>query len=415
MAANEGTGFTTRALHTRPRVTDAHGALRMPVYDTAAFEFANSDEMQAAFEGRRVAHAYSRTSNPTTEDYELRVTALAEALGTVAVASGMAAITAVVMALAEAGANIVTTKALFGNSLSLGDVTLEPWGLEVRYVDMTRHEDIAAAIDERTRLVYLEVISNPQLQVADVAAITAIASERGVPVVLDGTATTPYLFNSAAAGVAVEVISATKYISGDATSIGGLIIDNGVFDWSRHPRLQTWFAKGGPYALLMALRRNVARNMGACLSPHNAYLQTLGLETLALRIDRSCANTLALAQHFDADPRVHRVNYPGLPSSPTHGAAVRQLKRGFGGILTIELADRAACFRVMDALTLIRRATNVNDNKTLAIHPASTIYAEFTAEQRVGIGVPDTMIRLSVGIEDLADLVADLDQALAHA
>jgi O-acetylhomoserine (thiol)-lyase len=415
MSANEGPGFTTRALHARPRIPDPHGALRFPVYDTAAFEFASAAEMQAAFEGRHPAHAYSRISNPTVEDYELRVTSLADALGTVAAASGMAAITAVVMALAEADTNIVTTRALFGNTISLASQTLAPWGLGVRHVDMTRPGEVAAAIDDRTRMVYLEMITNPQLEVADVPAIVAVANARGVPVVLDGTATTPYLFRSADAGVAVEVISATKYISGGATSIGGLIVDNGVFDWSSSPRLRPWFEKAGPYALLVALRREVNRNLGACLSPHNAWLQALGLETLALRVDRSCANALALARRLGADPRVRAVHYPGLADSPTHDTAARLLPRGFGGILTFELADRAACFRVMDALRLIRRATNVNDSKTLILHPASTIFAEFDPAQRTAMGVPESLLRLSVGIEDLEDMAADLDAALAWA
>jgi O-acetylhomoserine (thiol)-lyase len=418
LSANEETqpgGFTTRALHARPRVPDPHGSLRTPVYDSVAFEFGSADEMQAAFEGRRPAHAYSRISNPTVEDYEVRVTALAGALGTLAVSSGMAAITAVVMALAEAGTNIVTTRALFGNTISLGSQTLQPWGLEVRYVDMTRPEEVAAAIDDRTRLVFLEVITNPQLEVADVPAIVAVANGRGVPVVLDGTATTPYLYRSADAGVAVEVISATKYISGGATTVGGLIIDNGAFDWSTSPRLRTWFEKSGPYALLVALRREVYRNLGSCLSPHNAYLQALGLETLALRVDRSCANALALAHRLEADPRVPRVNYPGLPGTAFHATAARLLTRGCGGILTFELEDRAACYRVIDALALIRRATNVNDNKSLIIHPASTIFAEFDPAQRAAMGVTESLVRLSVGIEDLEDLVGDLDQALAQA
>ncbi len=417
MSANDGSppgGFTTRALHTRPRVKDAHGALRTPVYDTAAFEFASAEEMRAVFEGRQPSHAYSRISNPTVEDYELRVASLADALGVVAVASGMAAITSVVMALAEAGTNIVTTRALFGNTISLGGHTLAPWGLEVRYVDMTRPEQVAAAIDERTRMVYLEVITNPQLEVADVPAIVAVADARGVPVVLDGTATTLYLLRSADVGVAVEVISATKYISGGATSIGGLVVDNGTFDWSSSPRLRPWFEKAGPYALLVALRREVNRNLGACLSPHNAYLQALGLETLAMRVDRSCANALELAQRLSAHPRVRRVNYPGLPGSPAHPTAARLLTKGFGGILTLELEDRAACFAFMDALALVRRATNVNDSKSLIIHPASTIYAEFTPAQRAEMGVPDGLLRLSVGIEDLEDIAADLDQALAR-
>jgi len=405
-------GFTTRAIHTRPRLADPHGALRTPVYDTAAFEFATAVDMQLAFEGRKAAHAYSRSSNPTVEDFELRVTALAGALGTIAVASGMAAVTAVILALAESGANIVTTRTLFGNTASLAGSTLVPWGLETRYADMRDPAAVEALIDERTALVFLEAIANPQMIVADIPAIVAVADRHGVPVVLDGTGTTPYLLNTAELGVAIEVISSTKYISGGATSIGGLIIDTGVFDWSRVPRLATWFAKAGPFAAITALRRNVYRNTGGCLSPHNAYLQALGLETLALRVDRTCANALELARRLAAHPAVTGVGYPGLPDSPTHEVAARLLARGFGGILTFELADRATCFRAMDAMRLVRRATNVNDNKSLIIHPASTIYADFTPDEKAAMDVPDTELRLSVGIEDVEDVWADLARAL---
>ena len=405
-------GFTTRALHTRPRLADAHGALRTPVYDTAAFEFATAEDMQLAFEGRKAAHAYSRSSNPTVEDFELRVTALAGALGTIAVASGMAAVTAVILALAESGANIVTTRTLFGNTASLAGSTLVPWGLETRYADMRDPAAVEALIDERTALVFLEAIANPQMIVADIPAIVAVADRHRVPVVLDGTGTTPYLLNSGELGVAIEVISSTKYISGGATSIGGLIIDNGVFDWSGVPRLATWFAKAGPYAALMALRRNVYRNTGGCMAPHNAFLQALGLETLALRVDRSCANALELARRLGAHPAVTGVGYPGLENAPTHDVAARLLARGFGGVLTFELADRATCFRAMDAVRLVRRATNVNDNKSLIIHPASTIYADFTPDEKAAMDVPDTELRLSVGIEDVEDVWADLARAL---
>lgn len=405
-------GFTTRALHTPTRLADAHGALRVPVYDSAAFEFESSEAIQEAFEGRRVAHTYSRSSNPTVEDLERKVTALAGAHATIAVASGMAAVTNVILALGGAGTNIVTTRSLFGNTAALLGQNLEPWGLEVRYVDMGDPAAVEAAIDGNTRLVFLEAIPNPQLEVIDIAAVVAAAGRHDVPVVMDGTGTTPYLLRSRDLGVAVEVISSTKYISGGATSVGGLIIDNGVFDWARSPRLVEWVARGGRNGFIMALRRGVYRNSGACMAPHTAFLQALGLETLALRADRSCANAMELAHRLEQHPAVTRVVYPGLPSTPGHAAAARQLTRGFGGILVFHLADRAACFRAMDAMRVIRRATNVNDNKSLVIHPHSTIYADFSAGEKTAMRVTDTMLRLSVGIEDVDDLWADLHRAL---
>jgi O-acetylhomoserine (thiol)-lyase len=407
-------GFATKAIHGTVARRDPHGTLRVPVYDSVAFEFDTAEEVQQAFEGRRLAHSYSRISNPTIDDFEQRVRLLADAAGVIAVASGMAAISNVILALAEAGTNIVTTRSLFGNTYSLFEHTFRPWGLEVRCVDLNDAAQLRHAIDERTRAVYFETITNPQLEVADARAISALAHEHGVPVVVDGTVTTPYLFPSKQFGVDVEVISSTKYISGGATSVGGVIIDNGLFSWKRSPKLKEAARKFGPNALLVSLRREVYRNLGACISPHNAYLQTLGLETLSLRIDKSCANALALAKWLQQHPAVAKVNYPGLENAPDHQVARGQFARGFGGILTFALASKDACFRFMDGLQLVRRATNINDNKTLVLHPASTIFCEYSAAQKATMGVPETLLRLSVGIEDVEDIVADLDAALAR-
>ncbi len=276
-------GFATKAIHGAVLKRDPHGTLRPPLYDNVAFEFSSAHDIQLAFEGRKSAHSYSRISNPTVEELEQRVKSLADALGVIAVSSGMAAISNVLLALAESGTNIVTTRWVFGNTYSLFEHTFKPWGLNVTYIDMADVRALASAINDRTRAVFLEVITNPQLQVVDIAEIARIAHERGVPVVLDGTLTTPYLFRSKNYGVDVEVISSTKYISGGATSVGGLILDYGIFDWRKNPKLETTAKKFGPGALLTALRREVYRNTGACLSPHNAFLQTLGLETLSLR------------------------------------------------------------------------------------------------------------------------------------
>lgn len=406
-------GFATRAIHGAQLKPEAHGSLRPPVYDNVAFEFADSNQIQLAFEGRKPAHAYSRITNPTVEELEQRVRILAGAQGVVAVSSGMAAISNIILTLAEAGTNIVTTRWIFGNTFSLFEHTLKPWGLESRYVEMTDEKALAAAIDNKTRAVFLEVITNPQMQVADIDRVVAIAHEHGVPVVLDGTVTTPYLFNSRAHGVDIEAISSTKYISGGATSMGGLILDNGLFDWRQNSKLAPYAKKFGPGALLAALRREVYRNAGACQSPHNAFLQTLGLETLSLRIDKSTANALALAQWLEAQPKIRVVSYPGLKSSPYYERSQRLFPRGVGGILTFELASRAECFAFQDALQLVRCATNINDNKTLILHPASTIFCEFDENEKAAMGVSDAMLRMSVGIEDVEDLIEDLERGLA--
>jgi len=405
-------GFSTKAIHSPTMQKDTHGALRMPLYENVAFEFENARALQLSFEGKSLRHSYTRMSNPTVEDLEQRVRLLADARGVVALSSGMAAITNVVMVLAEAGANIISTRYLFGNTYSLFEHTLKPWGLDVNYIDMTKTENLEKAINEKTRAIFIESITNPQLQVVDIKKVSEIAARSHVPVILDGTVTTPYLFRSKDYGVAVEVLSSTKYISGGATTVGGLIIDNGNQDWGKCPRLKTASAKYGPFALIAHLRREVYRNMGSCMAPHNAYLQSLGLETLSLRIDKSCENALALARFLEARPEVKSVNYPGLASSPYHELAKTQFGGKFGGILTFELADKEACFKLMDSLTIVRRATNINDNKTLILHPASTIFCEYSEAEKKALGVPSTMIRLSVGIEDKEDIIDDMTKGL---
>jgi O-acetylhomoserine (thiol)-lyase len=402
----------TRGVHGEPGSRAPHGALRPPLYDSVAFEFESSAELEKAFAGRRAAHVYSRITNPTVQELEQRMRLLSGGFGVLAVASGMAAITACVLTLAHAGSNIVTTRRLFGNTLSLFVQTLARWGLETRFADMANPARLGEQIDKNTALVFLESISNPQLEVADLEAVVAVAAAAGVPVVLDGTLTTPLMLNSKAAGVAIEVISTTKHISGGATSVGGLIIDNGTFDWRQAPALTEMAQRVGPAALLARLRTEVYRNTGGCLAPHNAWLQILGLETLALRIDASSKNALAVARFLQSATEVSGVNYPGLEQSPWHTVAARQFRRGFGSLLTFELADKVRCFAFMDRLALIRKATNICDNKSLIIHPASTIFAEFGEQQRAEMGISEGLLRLSVGIEDTIDILEDIQRAL---
>jgi len=405
-------GFATKAVHGPRLRKEAHGALRTPVFEGVAFEFDNARDLQLAFEGKKPAHAYSRITNPTVEDFEQRIRLLADAAGVIALSSGMAAIANTIMAIAGTGTNIVTSRFLFGHTLSLFAGTLKDWGLEVRFADMKSPDSISSVIDASTRLVFLEAITNPQLEVADLRKLTDVASRYGVPVVLDGTCTTPYLLKSRDFGVAVEVLSSTKFISGGATSVGGLVIDNGLFDWSRNPRLTPLSKQFGPMALIVKLRREVYRNFGACMSPHTASMQSLGLETLPLRIERACANALAISRVLASHAKVNKVNYPGLTASPDHALAAMQLRNGFGAILTFDLASREQCYRFMDALQLIRRATNLNDNKTLIIHPATTIFADYTQEERDAL-VSDATLRLSVGIEDAEDIAEDLEKGFA--
>jgi O-acetylhomoserine (thiol)-lyase len=250
------------------------------------------------------------------------------------------------------------------------------------------------------------------MEVANIRKLVDIGNKYNVPVILDGTLTTPYIFNAKDAGVALEVISSTKYISGGATSTGGLILDYGNYDWKKIPGMEKWSKAYGPLALMVKLRREVYRNVGACLSPHNAWLQILGLETLSLRIDRSCENAMAISEWLNKNNKVKRVDYPGLKSNEFHTISAEQFGDKFGGILTFDLRDKETAYRFMDSLKLIRRATNLNDNKSLIIHPASTIFSEYSLEECEEMGVRETLIRLSVGIENYKDLLRDIEQAL---
>lgn len=404
--------FITKILHNPFLKEDPHGSLHMPVYENVAFEFKTAQEMELAFERKKPAHMYSRISNPTVEAFEQKVLAVTGAVGVVALSSGMAAISNVILAVAGRGDNIITSKHLFGNTYSLFTKTLKDWGLEVRFADLTQPARVQALIDEKTRAVFFETVTNPQLEVADAAAISAAARPRNVLVIADTTLTPPYAFSSAEFGVDIEVISSTKYISGGATSVGGLIIDNGRYDWAKNPKFAEE-AKGlGPFTFINRLRRQVYRNLGACLSPHNAFLQSVGLETLPLRIDASCANALRIAEFLEKNPKIRSVNYPALKSSRYYEIAKKQFGDRPGGLLTFDLASKEQCFKFMNSLKLIRRATNLNDNRTLILHPASTIFCEYSGQIKEEMGVRETMLRLSAGIEDTRDLIGDIESAL---
>ncbi len=404
-------GFTTRAVHEAGPRIDPHGALRFPVYDNVAFRFDSAEAMAEAFSGRRAAHAYTRITNPTVEAFEHKIAALEGGGSAVAVASGMAAISATLLNLVMSGENIVAASSLFGGTFALFTKVLAPLGIETRFVPADDPKAVEVSIDSRTRAIFAETISNPCMVVPDFKAISRIARGHGIPLIADSTVTTPYLFRARDFGVDIVVHSTTKYISGGASAMGGAIADLGTFDWSRIPAL-AHFHRFGESAFIARLRKEACREIGGCLAPHNAYLQSLGTETLALRMDRLCGNARSAAEFLAGHRAVRSVVYPGLPSSPYHGLARRQFRGLFGGILSLNLFSRAGCFRFLNGLALISRASNLGDNKTLALHPASTIFAGFTAEELEAVGVNDTLIRISFGIEDSEDLIDDIDQAL---
>lgn len=407
-------GFITVSLHGKGRENQNAGyaPLRVPVYDNASFEFESSESIENAFLGRKPAHSYTRISNPTVVEFENRLCDMTDGIGCVAFSSGMAAITNVIMGAFQTGDVILTCRELFGNTYSLFEKTLSAWGFKARYVDFRDLESVWKAITPEVKGIFIESIANPQMAVFDLKEIGKLANEHGLLYIVDNTAATPYFFHAKEAGVHIEMLSTTKAISGGATSIGGAIVDYGTFDWSKSTKLAESFKQFGKFVFLNHLRKEVFRNLGSCMAPHTAYLQTLGLETLALRLERSARNALDTAKFLSSrKDRVKHVRFPGLPEDQYYQAAVKNFTGGFGSLLTFDLESREACFQWMNKLKLIRRATNIQDNKTLVIHPHSTIYCEYKEEVKRELGVPDTMIRLSLGIEDFDDLVQDMENA----
>ncbi len=385
----------TKAIHTPFRLPDAYGAIAMPVYHTAAFEFANAEEMIESFSGRSGMPDYSRVTNPTVYHFEDQIKALTGAENVFALNSGMAAIATTLMAVAAAGKNIVTSRHVFGNTFALINSTLKRFGVESRLVDLTDLDAVEKAVDANTCCIYLEIITNPQLEVADLSELARIAHSADIPLIADTTAIPFTEFSAKSLGVDIEVVSTTKYLSGGATSVGGAIIDYGTCPgFGERVRFEMMF------------------NLGAYMTPHVAYMQSLGLETLGVRYKRQADSALTVAKALRELPEIKRVNYTGLEDNPFHALSVKQFGPTAGAMMTIDLADRDACFRFLNNLKLIKRATNLFDNKSLAIHPASTIFVNFTDKQRAEMDLYETTIRLSIGLEDPTDLIEDIKQAL---
>lgn len=403
--------YTTKALHTKYPKEDTFGALRVPIYQNAAFEYETAQELEDVFTGKVSGHTYSRATNPTIEELESKIKSITSAFGVVATSSGMAAITNTLFALLKSGDNIITTNKLFGHTLSFFQNTLIDFDIEVRYVDISDIEQIKQNIDAKTKVIFFETLSNPELIIPDIKAITALAKEHHIVSIADTTMTPFYLFDSKKHGIDIDILSATKYISGGGTAVGGVIIDNGNFDWSKYQHLEKFYSKFGFNAFIAKLKKQTFRNIGACLSPQNAYMLSLGLETLALRADRTKENTQAVASFLANHPKVKSVNYPTL-----QGNRYSELSKKYflfpGAILTFDLTSKEEAYKFMDRLQLVRRCTNIQDNKSLIIAPYHTIYSEYTDEQKRSFGLREGTLRLSVGIEDIEDLLNDLNTAL---
>ena len=404
--------FTTRSLNIPFPKKDPHNALAFPVYESIAFDFENSEQIAANFRGEYPAHVYSRTSNPTVEYFETKVRVLTGAHHVLAVTSGMAAISATLLAICKQGDNIVSGYNLFGHTLSLFEQSLSAYGIGTRFTDTLQPALVESLIDENTRAIYLETVTNPQLEISDLARLAEIANKHHILLICDSTITPPVVFNSKSLGVHVEVMSATKFISGGATSFGGLVIDNGLYDWKKNPNCAESAKKFGKDAFVARLRKNYYRNMGMPMTAHTANYMIAGLDILELRVERCYQNCLKLGEFLANHRLVKRVDYPGLQTSAYYDLAVKQFSGIPGSVMTFDLADQESCFRFMDRLQIIRRATNLNDNKSLIIHPYSTIYNEFSPEERAKMGIRPGMMRLSVGIEGADDLIDDIIQAL---
>lgn len=407
--------YETSILETPFAKPDAYGSLNFPVYYSAAYEFPTAKATSDAFAGRSPEHAYQRISNPTTQYLERRVQKYTGALSVTALNSGMAAISYAIMAIAGKGVNIVASKHLFGNTVSLLADTLGSYGVDVRFVDTRYPAEVEQAIDGNTGAVYFEIITNPQLYVADIKALSDVAHRHGVPLLADTTVVPFPAFHAKDFGVDIELVSSTKYISGGATGLGGLLIDYGSFDWSQSPntKLAALAKRFGKRAAFTArVKSELVTNLGAAMVPQVAYMETLGLETLQLRFRRQAETTLWLAQQCQNLPQIKRVNYTGLENNPYYELSLRQFGPLPGAVFTIDLESREAAFHFIDSLKVIRRATNLFDHKSLAIHPASTIFVHFTADEKAAMDVSESTIRLSVGLENREDLIEDIRQAL---
>lgn len=387
----------TQAIHLEYERRDAYDSLSVPVYNTLAYEFDNAAVMAEAFTDKIKAPDYSRVENPTVTNLERRVAALTDAAHATAFNSGMAAISNTFMSLAAQGKNIVTSKHLFGNTYALLVATLRRFGVKVRLRDLTNIEEVRETIDDDTCCVFLEILTNPQLEVADLKAISEVAHEKNVPLVVDSTVIPFTQFSAKNLGVDIEVVSSSKYVSGGATSLGGLVIDYGT-------------PYNGDFA--KRLYGEMLFNFGAYMTPQVAYMQTIGLETLDARYRVQSGNALELAKKLRTLPQIQYVNYVGLEDNPYHELAQRQFGKTAGAMICIDLENKEACFSFLNNLKLIHRATNLFDNRSLAIHPASTIFGAFSENMRKSMDVKDTTIRLSVGLEDVDDLFEDIKQAV---
>jgi len=424
--APQFTGFETLALHGGQIPDPTTGARAVPIYQTTSYQFQDTDHAARLFGLQEFGNIYTRIMNPTTDVFEQRMAALEGGVGALALASGQAAETLAILNLAGAGDNIVSSTDLYGGTYNLFRHTLPKIGISTRFVDGRDIEGFRAAIDDRTRAFFLELVGNPKLDVLDLERIAAVAHEAGVAVIVDATTVTPYLWQPLKHGADIVIHSATKYIGGHGTSIGGVIVDGGKFDWAngRYPEFTTpdpsyhglvYTQALGNLAYIIKVRVQGLRDIGAAISPFNSFLLLQGLETLPLRMERHSQNALAVARYLSEHSKVAWVNYPGLPSHPSYELAQKYLPRGQSGIVGFGIkGGLEAGKKFINHLKLFSHLANIGDAKSLAIHPASTTHSQLTPEEQALTGVTEDYVRLSIGIETVDDIIADLEQALSR-
>lgn len=427
MSLPENLRFDTLAVHAGQEPDPTTGSRAVPIYQTTSYNFRDAEHAANLFGLKEFGNIYTRIMNPTTDVLEKRVAALEGGAAALAFSSGHAAISSAIFNIAGAGDEIVSSATLYGGTYNMFAYTLPRLGIKVTFVDPSNPENFAKAITPKTKALYAETIGNPKIDVLDIEKVAAIAHANGLPLIIDSTFATPCLCRPIEHGADIVVHSATKFIGGHGTSMGGIVIDSGKFDWGsgKFPSLSEpdpsyhgirYSETFGGIAFIIRLRVQILRDLGACLSPFNSFLFLQGLETLHLRMPRHADNALAVARFLAGHDQVSWVSYPGLPSHPDHAKALKYLPKGAGAILTFGIKGGLEAGRkFIDALKIFSLLANVGDAKSLVIHPASTTHSQLTSEQRAAAGAPDDMVRLSMGLEDSADLIADLELALKAA
>ena len=404
-------GFTSKIIHADRRKAIEHGSIHKPIHTAVTYAYDDARDLAAVFQGRQPGYTYGRQVNPTVTALQDKISLMEDGVATAAFATGMAAIGSTLFSLLRNGDHLVSSAFLFGNTNSLFN-TFATQGIDVTFVDATSTDAVAGAIKENTRMVFVETIANPRTQVADLAGIGQLCAERGLVYFVDNTMTTPYLFQPKTVKASLVTNSLTKYIGGHANALGGAVTETGLYDWSAFPNIYDEYKKGevADWAITQ-IRKKGIRDLGATLAPEAAHRISMGSDTLALRITQSCENAQRLADYLNSHSKVKQVHYPGLSDHPQHDLSSR-LFRHHGGVFSIVLADEVDCFDFINRLDLVICSSNLGDTRSLAIPVAHSIYHEMGPARRASMGIDDSLVRFSIGIEETADLLTDLEQAL---